>query len=92
MIIKWLVCLHLSCLHIITFKGKKKEQFCIVHVFINGGKIFPEDFNPQNTFSKFLARIGSQAHAVAQREAGMQISGLFTLLGGRQEVNNERSG
>ena len=48
-------------------------------------KTFPRDFYLQNTFrSNTLARIGSHARALAQREAGMQISDVFTLPGRRQ--------
>lgn len=83
-IIKWLVHLQIFCLHTITFRRKKKKQFCIVHVVLTGGKVFPRDFYPQNTSSRSLAGIGSHDHALAQREAGMQISGLFILPGGRQ--------
>lgn len=83
-IIKWLVHLHLSCLHTITFRGKKKKEFCFAHVILTGGKIFHRDFYPQNTSSKSPAGIRSRASALAQREDGRQISGLFPLPVGRQ--------
>lgn len=69
-VVKWLRHLHVSCLHMNT----PREQFWIVHVSLTGGNIFLWNFYYQNSFSlKSLAGIGSHAHILSPREAGMQI-------------------
>lgn len=57
-VVKSLMHLHVSCLHINIFRG----QFCNAHVSLTEGTIFSLRFLPPMISSKSLARIGSYAH------------------------------